>query len=296
MIVSGRDPPTVPMATIEQGVAEQCRQHRLDYLWIPHLYHISESSTLWKQLADHAGKAVLLCWIYPRPAQWLLRRHGVANEELTILNPSSFPDAKAAIRAAVEAIQVGSRAGENAKRGDAAEALAPGKTQRCEEPVCARWYPVMDSSRCINCQHCLQFCLFGVYELNAAGQVEVRNPDQCKTGCPACARICPQSAIMFPLHEKDAAIAGAPGQFVALDAAARKMFYTRTKQPCPMCGAKAEGKSTAATAAGLLCPECGRRQPVQTPATGSAVAAEPPLFDDLDALVDRLDQRMQRRS
>jgi hypothetical protein len=154
----------------------------------------------------------------------------------------------------------------------------------------------MDSSRCINCQHCLQFCLFGVYELNAAGQVEVRNPDQCKTGCPACARICPQSAIMFPLHEKDAAIAGAPGQFVALDAAARKMFYTRTKQPCPMCGAKAEGKSTAATAAGLLCPECGRRQPVQTPATGSAVAAEPPLFDDLDALVDRLDQRMQRRS
>jgi len=305
MIVSECESPTALATVIEQGVAEQCRQHRLDCLWIPHLYHISESSKVWKKLAAHSGKAVLLCWIHARPAEWLLRRHGVAIEKLTFLNLSDFTDADAAVSAAVEAAQVGPRVRQKgtvpifvpAKMGLSplphplphSEAPAPGKTLRCKEPVRARWYPVVDGSRCINCRHCLQFCLFGVYELNSAGQVEVRNPDQCKPGCPACARICPQSAIMFPLYEKDAAIAGAPGQFVALDAAARKMFYARTKQPCPRCGAKAERKSKAATASGHVCPECGR------PQRGSTSTAEPPPFDDLDALVDRLDQQMRRR-
>jgi Pyruvate/2-oxoacid:ferredoxin oxidoreductase delta subunit len=295
MIVSGQEPLTALAAAIERGVAKQCSRHRLDYLWIPHLYHISESSNLWKKLADHAGKTVLLCWIHPRPAQWLLRRHGIANEELTILNLSSFLDVDAAVSAAVEAVQAGLRAHQKTKQGSKAEAPLPDKTHRIKEPTNTRWYPIIDDSRCINCRHCLQFCLFGVYELNAAGQVEVRNSDQCKPGCPACARICPQSAIMFPLYEKDPAIAGAPGQFVALDAAAHKMFYARTKQPCPLCGMKAEWKFKSATAAGPLCPECSRPQPVQTSITGSSEAAERPLFKDLDALVDRLDRQMQRR-
>jgi Pyruvate/2-oxoacid:ferredoxin oxidoreductase delta subunit len=281
-------------AVIERGVAEECHQHRLDSLWIPHLYHISESSKLWKKLADHTGKAVLLCWIHPRPALWLLRRHGIANAEMTVLNLNSLPDAAAAVSAAVEAIQAGAGASKTATRGGDVVA-APGKMERCEEPVDARWYPVMDGSRCINCGHCLQFCLFGVYGTGSDGQVDVRNPDQCKTGCPACARICPQSAIMFPLYEKDSAVAGAPGQYVALDAAARKMFYTRTGQPCPLCGAKAKRQSSAAVAAGQLCPECGRPPSAQIYSLGPAVASGRPAFDDLDVLVDQLDQRMQQR-
>ena len=68
---------------------------------------------------------------------------------------------------------------------------------------------MLDGSRCVNCQHCLQFCLFGVYTLDAQGNVAVSRPDQCKPGCPACSRVCPQGAIMFPLYERDAAIAGA---------------------------------------------------------------------------------------
>jgi len=227
--------------------------------------------------------------------EWLLRHHGVSVEELTILDLRGFPDAGAAVSAVVEAAQVGPRVRQKAKQGINTGTLASGEMPRRKEPVGARWYPVIDGSRCINCRHCLQFCLFGVYELNAAGQVEVRNPDQCKPGCPACARICPQSAVMFPLYEQDGAIAGAPGQFVALDAAARKMFYTRTKQPCPMCGAKSERKSRAAAASGQICPECGRPQAVQTRGAGSAAATEPPPFDDLDVLVDRLDQQMRRR-
>jgi NAD-dependent dihydropyrimidine dehydrogenase PreA subunit len=60
------------------------------------------------------------------------------------------------------------------------------------------WYPVIDYSRCTNCKQCHQFCLFGVYEQDEDGKVTVANPRSCKNNCPACARICPETAIIFP--------------------------------------------------------------------------------------------------
>jgi ferredoxin len=129
--------------------------------------------------------------------------------------------------------------------------------------------------------------------LDEGGKVEVRNPDSCKTGCPACARICPQSAIMFPLYEKDEAIAGAPGRFVTIDAAARRMFYTRTKQPCPVCGCKASRK-TATSSGKKTCPECGGPA-AEEKSKKKEESTERPAFDDLDRLVDQLDRAMQRR-
>jgi len=62
------------------------------------------------------------------------------------------------------------------------------------------WFPVIDYDRCKNCKQCLNFCLFGVYKLSVEGKVEVCNPANCKTNCPACARLCPQSAIIFPKY------------------------------------------------------------------------------------------------
>lgn len=64
------------------------------------------------------------------------------------------------------------------------------------------WFPVIDLSRCQHCQQCLGFCLFGVYGLGPDGHVEVQNPASCKTGCPACARVCPDAAIIFPKYPK----------------------------------------------------------------------------------------------
>ncbi|MCE9534700.1 MAG: ferredoxin family protein [Planctomycetes bacterium] len=72
-----------------------------------------------------------------------------------------------------------------------------------------RWYPVIDYSRCTNCLECLDFCLFGVYGVNNFDQILVETQDNCKKGCPACSRVCPEQAIMFPEY-KSAAIAGAP--------------------------------------------------------------------------------------
>jgi Pyruvate/2-oxoacid:ferredoxin oxidoreductase delta subunit len=61
------------------------------------------------------------------------------------------------------------------------------------------WFPVIDYSRCTNCMQCLSFCLFEVYGVKE-GKIDVRNRDNCKTDCPACSRVCPEVAIMFPKY------------------------------------------------------------------------------------------------
>jgi NAD-dependent dihydropyrimidine dehydrogenase PreA subunit len=85
--------------------------------------------------------------------------------------------------------------------------VGPAEPHRVEEATATRWYPVIDRGRCVNCLECLNFCLFGVYGLDAAETIRVEQPDACRPGCPACARICPAGAILFPRHA-DATIAG----------------------------------------------------------------------------------------
>jgi len=59
------------------------------------------------------------------------------------------------------------------------------------------WYPVLDRQVCVDCGKCFDFCLFGVYSQDD-GVVTVRNPRNCKNNCPACARVCPVNAVIFP--------------------------------------------------------------------------------------------------
>ena len=69
------------------------------------------------------------------------------------------------------------------------------------------WYPVIDYKRCTDCGQCADFCLFGVFERDGA-VVKVANPESCKNNCPACARICPSTAIIFPKYKHGGAIGG----------------------------------------------------------------------------------------
>ncbi|MEM9444427.1 MAG: ferredoxin family protein [Verrucomicrobiota bacterium] len=62
------------------------------------------------------------------------------------------------------------------------------------------WFPVIDYDRCTNCMQCLSFCLFDVYGVDEQNQIQVQNQDNCKTNCPACSRVCPEVAIMFPKY------------------------------------------------------------------------------------------------
>ncbi|MEI6464678.1 MAG: ferredoxin family protein [Verrucomicrobiota bacterium] len=63
------------------------------------------------------------------------------------------------------------------------------------------WFPVIDYDRCTNCMQCLSFCLFGVYGADREGHILVQSQDNCKTNCPACSRVCPEAAIMFPKYK-----------------------------------------------------------------------------------------------
>ena len=63
------------------------------------------------------------------------------------------------------------------------------------------WFPVIDYDRCTNCMQCLSFCLFGVYGVDDEKRIQVQNNDSCKTNCPACSRVCPEAAIMFPKYK-----------------------------------------------------------------------------------------------
>jgi NAD-dependent dihydropyrimidine dehydrogenase PreA subunit len=78
-------------------------------------------------------------------------------------------------------------AGESGSRPDAAPGWKP-------------WFPVIDYSRCTNCMQCLSFCLFDVYGVSADRKIQVQNQSNCKTECPACSRVCPEVAIMFPKY------------------------------------------------------------------------------------------------
>jgi Pyruvate/2-oxoacid:ferredoxin oxidoreductase delta subunit len=91
------------------------------------------------------------------------------------------------------------------------EGLAPEAMVRGVEELHARaataprakwkpWFPVIDFSRCTNCMQCLSFCLFDVYGVSKEKKIEVRNPTNCKTDCPACSRVCPEVAILFPKY------------------------------------------------------------------------------------------------
>ena len=76
-----------------------------------------------------------------------------------------------------------------------------GDANSAEISVKRRWYPVIDYSRCTNCMECIDFCLFGVYGVDHQERILVEEQDSCKKGCPACSRVCPENAIIFPGHK-----------------------------------------------------------------------------------------------
>lgn len=75
------------------------------------------------------------------------------------------------------------------------------KLEQSTEKPWKPWFPVIDYDRCTNCMQCMNFCLFGVYGLSEQKQLQVQTPHNCKTECPACSRVCPEAAIMFPKYK-----------------------------------------------------------------------------------------------
>lgn len=106
-----------------------------------------------------------------------------------------------AVEQTVEAVEA-ARGTRQMNRPEAAAAATGGETWK-------PWFPVIDMDRCTNCMQCLSFCLFDVYGVSETHHLQVENPANCKVNCPACSRVCPDVAIMFPKYHAGP-IDGAP--------------------------------------------------------------------------------------
>ncbi|MFP4248069.1 MAG: ATP-binding protein [Armatimonadota bacterium] len=250
----------------EDELARRLAASGLCVIVAPHLYHLPHRSEVWSEIAQIRGALAVAGWLNPRPMECLLRE--CADREIDLaVDLGEVDDAEAAAAAIVDAL---------------GPAEGVGDVRELQAELAERWYPVLDRTRCTSCFHCLQFCLFGVYETEDR-QVVAARPDNCKDGCPACARVCPEGAIIFPLSDEPA-VAGAPGTLMAPDAPARRMYYVRTGRPCPVCGEVAEAGEMTESATGTTCEECGRpREEAAPPAGPSAV------HQDIDELIDALD-------
>jgi len=267
----GHDPERTPL---EEAVAQRFTAAGIPVLLIPPFYHLAEDHPLWARIADRIQpRTAILSWIHPRPAEWIARRHGWCTDTRapSFFNLSAFPDADTCFAQVRSGLPP-------SEEGAGAVDVEDWTTLTGE-----RWYPVLDYSRCTDCRQCLQFCLFGVYTLDEEGKVRASAPDQCKPGCPACSRICPSSAIMFPLCEVDEAIAGAPGRLVEPDSAMKSVYYERTGKPCPLCGRSYRTAWKRAHPDVPSCPECGMVEESAGPGTD-------PEPDDLDGLIDALEK------
>ena len=172
--------------------------------------------------------------------------------------------------------------------------------RKIEEHPTRRWYPVIDYSRCTNCMECIDFCLFGVYGVDGAETILVEQPDNCRKGCPACSRVCPANAIMFPQH-KTPVIAGADVDAGSFKIDLSKLFGAPERNEDPVAAAARErdeqlilaGRSTVGSGIGKAdienAPWTSSDRSSQ-PEQDVALAKQSKVKDDFDRLLDQLDQ------
>jgi Pyruvate/2-oxoacid:ferredoxin oxidoreductase delta subunit len=134
---------------------------------------------------------------FPRAVKWLFHAAGTPlsgeSAEIVNLRSLSAEQAEAALRNSAVAPNV--PAGKSIREDGSKPAL------KSEVGAWKPWFPVIDYDRCTNCMQCLSFCLFGVYGVDDDKRIQVQNQDNCKTNCPACSRVCPEAAIMFPKYK-----------------------------------------------------------------------------------------------
>ncbi|GAF88463.1 unnamed protein product, partial [marine sediment metagenome] len=140
-----------------------------------------------KRFTENGSVTIVAC--FPRAVEWLFHAAGapLPEENVSILNMRT-QSPESIIEKLLDS---------------AAPAGKPNEQTHLEKQgEWIPWFPVIDYQRCQDCMQCLNFCLFGVYSLEDDGRVHVTKPANCKTRCPACARVCPHAAIIFPKYDK----------------------------------------------------------------------------------------------
>ncbi|MFO7946554.1 MAG: hypothetical protein R6V19_07060 [Armatimonadota bacterium] len=150
-----------------QTLAGRCASAGLDTVLIPGLYHIPHTSDIWEKLRAIQTPVIVCTSLYPRQAQWVLHSHGIDGENIATLRIPS----DGAVDDLFETVIAEAGRAEPDEPGTDPVDLAGS--------VAERWYPVIDRSRCVDCGHCYQFCIFGVYERKDDGTVVPVAPDRC---------------------------------------------------------------------------------------------------------------------
>ena len=176
----------------------------VDFAAVPDLCALAMRRDMLLQKLARASELIIIA-CHARAVRGLFAAAGAALPEknVTLLNLRTKPVAE--ILAALPPETGGKR--------DAAQLAAELEAHVEAKPA---WFPVVDFARCTHCMQCHSFCLFGVYGKDADGRLEVQHPANCKPDCPACARVCPELAIIFPKY-KQAPVNG--GEVTAADAA-----------------------------------------------------------------------------
>jgi len=154
------------------------------------------------RLRDWAARGdITIFACYPRAVRWLMAAGGAELHPRTRIVNVRTADEQL-LRHAV--LELASRQTPAAPASAARTAVPAADTTSPlrEDTAWKPWFPVIDRDRCTSCMQCLSFCLFDVYAAPRPGRVEVTNPANCKTGCPACARLCPATAIIFPKYHE----------------------------------------------------------------------------------------------
>ena len=185
---------------------------RAAVLVVPSVYWMADDHPGLSALRAVTDDIVYVSWLHPRPGYWLLRARGIEGERAdeTTCNCADADECPRTICTfRFDAFDVPQTCADTLLKA-AGDAPAP-RLREFVGDVSPRWYPVLDYALCAGCGQCDDFCLFGVFTVDGAGPPVATDPDKCKPGCPACARVCPEGAIMFPQHTGDEGIAGAPG-------------------------------------------------------------------------------------
>lgn len=278
-------------------------------LVVPHLYDLSPQGPVVQALREIAGSFVVLSWLYDRAAHWILDQHDIrghpgptrlthvwdqrmeqaapsdprahrlpANRDIFHLDlrleneACIYVDEIKRLMAPRQQDETQRDLDQNGSPAGLSSATSLTQPTVIAERVSRRWYPVIDFSRCVNCMECIDFCLFGVYGIDQQETIIVEQPDNCRQGCPACSRVCPENAIMFPQH-KTPGIAGDP------------TVSSDTKLDLSGLFGKPNQLDTAEKEREEHVRPSGP-PPIDSPPT----AARPPENDELDHLIDELDE------
>jgi NAD-dependent dihydropyrimidine dehydrogenase PreA subunit len=206
VVISKSWPATPEREKFAEALAVELAANGVRTMLVPEANNLAEAHAALAALRALKKPAIFCGWLHPRALYWTLVYLGVPAACKRPAKESSPPICLnlAEIKSAEKALA------ELRKYFGGSFPGGAGKLLRFEAgAIKERWYPVIDRQRCQNCLACAEFCLFGVYSKTAEGRIQVAHPEACKPGCPACSRICPSQAIMFPLYEDDPAIAGA---------------------------------------------------------------------------------------